>query len=66
MIMNVYVCVVVELRAAAEDRERMKEVEEAVAREVQRNLAAVQEKNVQVRQSLYLFSPPCSCSCSLF
>ena len=48
--------VIVELRAAAEDRERMKEVEEAVAREVQRNLAAVQAKNVQVRQSVVFSS----------
>lgn len=39
-----------ELRAAIADRERMREVEEAVAREVERNLAAVQAKNVQVRQ----------------
>ena len=55
--MRACVCVVVvELRAAAEDRERMKEVEEAVAREVQRNLADVQAKNVQVRQSLVFSS----------
>ena len=62
MIMCVCVCVcvcvvVVELRTAAEDRERMKEVEEAVAREVQRNLIAVQAKNVQVSPHTLLLAP---------
>ena len=42
--------IAVELRTALEDRERMKEVEEAIGREVERNVAAVQAKNVQVRQ----------------